>query len=113
MYNLLTNYAKLVPQYAYIATLFYNLLKKTTKLCWIIDYDTAFKQFKHALIHAPVLAMPNFDDNIVVDIDTCDVAVGVMLMQYDWPVAFTSKGLNSAQYNYHTMYCELLLACKK
>ena len=36
-------------------------------------------------------------------------------MQQDQPVAFISKALNSAQYNYHTTDCELLaiiLACK-
>ena len=54
--------------------------------------------------------------NFVVETNASDMAVGVMLMQHDWPVAFMSKALNSAQCNYHTTDHELLaivLAYKK
>ena len=33
---------------------------KNTKFDWTTDCDTAFNQLKHALVHAPVLAMPDF-----------------------------------------------------
>ena len=64
-----------------------------------MDCDTASNQFKHALVHAPVLAIPNFDANFVFETDASNVVVGSVLMQHDWPVAFISKVLNSVQCN--------------
>ena len=60
--------------------------------------------------------MREFDANFVVETDASDVAVGAVVKQYNWPVVFISKALNSAQCNYHTMDHELLaivLACKR
>ena len=54
-------------QYVYIATLLYNLLWTNTKLDWTTDCDTTFNQLKRALVYAPVLAMPNFYTNFVVE----------------------------------------------
>ena len=94
----------------------YNLLWKITKFDWNTDCDTAFNQLEHALVHTPILAMPNFDANFVVETNASDIAVGAVLMQHDWPVAFMAKAFNSAQHNYHTKYHELLaivLECKR
>ena len=71
---------------------------------------------KHALVHVPVLAIPNFGANFMVEINASDVAVGAVLIQHDRPVAFMSKVLNSAQHNYFTTDFKLLaivLACKR
>ena len=60
--------------------------------------------------------MPNFDADFVVEIDASDTAVCAVLMQHDWPVAFISKALYSAQHNYHTTDHKLLaivLECKR
>ena len=44
--------------------------------------DTAFKQLKNDLVYAPVLTMPHFDANFVVEIDTNGVAVSSVLLQH-------------------------------
>ena len=109
-------YATFVPQYAYIATLLYNILLKNINFYQTTDLNTAFKHLKSALVYALVLAMPNFNANSIVETDASYLAIGVMLMQHDWAVVLISTVLNSAQYNYHNMDHELfaiLLACKK
>ena len=102
-----------IPILLYCFIIYYG---KTTKFDWTTDYNTVFNQLKHALVHAPVLAMPNFYANFVVETNASNMAVGAVLMQHDWPVAFMLKALDSVQYNYHTMDCELLaivLSCKR
>ena len=116
LFGIYNYYAKFVIQYADITTPLYNLLWKNTKLDWTTVCDTAFNQLKHALVHAPVLAMPDFDADFVVETDASNIAVGVVLMQHNQLVAFMSKALNYAQCNYHTTDCKLLAivhACKR
>ena len=56
-----------------------------------MDCNAAFKQLKHALVYTPVLDMPSFNANFVLDTDASDIAIGIVLMQYDQPVAFILK----------------------
>ena len=81
-----------------------------------MNCDTAFTQLKYALVHAPVLAIPDFDANFVVETNASNVAVDAVLIQHNWPVAFILKVLNSTQHNYHTIDHELLaimLVCRR
>ena len=88
-------YTSFVLQYTHNAIQLYNLSWKNTKFDWITDCDTPFKQLKHALVYAPVLAMPDSDANFVVETDASDVAVGAVLIQHNQRVAFISKALSS------------------
>ena len=79
-----------------------------------MDCDTTFKQLKHALVHAPILAIPGFYPNFIIETKTSDISVSAVLMQHDQPVAIMSKAFNSAKY--HTMDFELLVIvviCKR
>ena len=91
-------------------------MKKHKYFDWIIDCENAIIQLKYALLYCSVLSMPDFDANFAFETDTSDIAVGAVSMQHDWPVAFMSKALSSAQCNYHTMDHKLLvvvIACKR
>ena len=71
---------------------------------------------KHALTHAPVLSLPDFNLPFTIETDASDVAIGGVLMQTGQPVAYFSKALNSAECNYPVHNRELyaiVTACKR
>ncbi|GJP62172.1 hypothetical protein CLOP_g19264 [Closterium sp. NIES-67] len=73
-------YNRFVPQYAKIAALLTNLLKKNTPYTWEPKHQEAVEQLKHALTSAPVLILPDPKRNYVIEADANDQAVGAVLM---------------------------------
>ena len=45
------------------------------------------------LVSTPVLALPDFSREFVVETNACGDEIGVVLMQQGWPLAFFSKAL--------------------
>ena len=48
---------------------------------------------KTAMIQAPVLALPNFSKLYTLEMDVCEIGVGVVLTQDGRPLAFLSQAL--------------------
>jgi hypothetical protein len=63
---------------------------------------------KHSLAQAPVLKAPDFSKPFEAWTDASTHGIGAVLMQEDRPVAFESRKLSSAEYNYTTTDQELL-----
>lgn len=81
-------------------------------LPWGEQQELAFKDLKHALCSAPVLALPDFEQPFVVWCDASIVGTGAVLMQNDRPVAYYSHKLTSPETRYITTEQEQLAVVK-
>nr|GLL25166.1 uncharacterized protein LOC109147136 [Ipomoea trifida] len=75
---------------------------------WSLAAEQPFEQLKHALCHAPVLALPDFHNDFVVEADTSYKGIGALLavasylalsVLYIWAISGTkgSSGFGSVR----------------
>lgn len=71
-------YHKFIKNYTAITTSLTSLLCKDS-FEWTLTSQIVFDQLKIAMTNAPVLALPNFSESFVVEIDTTGTAMGTVL----------------------------------
>lgn len=109
-------YRKFIQHYGVISRPVTELLKKGKIFQWTQPAETAFQLLKKAMIAAPVLAVPNFQQTFVLETDACKDGIGAVLMQQGHPVAYLSKGLclkNQALSTYEKECLAILMAVDK
>jgi hypothetical protein len=109
-------YRKFIKHYGPISKPLTQLLRKGEVYQWTPVTEGAFQELKQALIQAPVLALPDFSQQFVVETDACQSGVGAVLMQQGHPVAYLSKALsprNQALSTYEKECLAILMAVEK
>jgi hypothetical protein len=75
---------------------------------WMKEAETAFRALQHTLTTAPVLQLPDFSHNFIVECDTSESGFGTILHQGDGPIAFFSKKITSHHAKLAAYECELI-----
>ncbi|KAL4377558.1 hypothetical protein GQ457_02G015650 [Hibiscus cannabinus] len=102
-------YRRFIQGYGIIAQPLTNLLKKDWWK-WGSEEASAFQNLKEAVSTAPVLALPDFDEEFSVETDACEMGIGVVLTQRGKPLAFFSKALGNKHQKLYVYEKEMLAA---
>jgi hypothetical protein len=109
-------YRKFIRHYGLISKHLTDLLKKGVPFVWTSNAQTAFNQLKLALINAPVLGIPDFSKQFILETDASDIGFGAVLIQDSHPIAYLSKTVcakNQALSTYEKECMAIILAVDK
>jgi len=111
--GLVNYYRRFIEGFAMVARPLHDLVKKDKKWEWMEREEKAFKELKERFTKEPVLAAPDIDKKMRMEVDASDYATGgVLSMECGdglWrPVAFLSKSSNETERNYEIHDKEML-----
>ena len=106
-------YRRFIKGFAMVARPLYDLVKKDKKWEWAAKEEKAFRELKEWFTKELVLAAPDINKKMRMEVDALDYATGgVLLMECGdslWrPIAFLSKSLNETEQNYEIHDKEML-----
>ena len=92
-----------------LAELIRELCKDKVPFNWGPEHQAAFKQIKHGIVRAPILAYYNPKKETVLQTDASVKGLGACLLQDQKPVYFASKALTETQCGYLAIEIESLV----
>ena len=114
--GLCSYYRRFVPAFADIARPLHELTEERCAFVWSLECQQAFDELKTRLTTAPILALPNNEEDFILDTDASDVGVGAVLSQVtdgqERVMAYYSQALTKAEKNYCVTRRELLAVIK-
>lgn len=105
-------FRKFVPNFAQLVAPLNELRKKGKRFEWGPSQQAAFEGLKNALASAPVLAIPDFEKQFIVQTDASASGVAAVLLQEcpggRRPVAYASRSLSPLEVKYSVYELEAL-----
>ncbi|KAJ4759850.1 polyprotein [Rhynchospora pubera] len=108
-------YRKFVRNYGLISKPLTELTKKNAFL-WSPSAQEAFHSLKQAMSTTPVLQLPDYSKQFIIETDASAFGIGAVLMQENRPIAYLSKSLgikNQGLSTYEKELLALITAVKK
>ncbi|KAJ9548812.1 hypothetical protein OSB04_021355 [Centaurea solstitialis] len=100
-------YRKFIKDFSRIAIPLTALTKKNTEFKWDKEQEEAFAMLKEKLCSAPILALPDGTESMVVFSDASHLGLGCVLMQHGKVIAYASRQLKDHEKRYPTHDLEL------
>jgi hypothetical protein len=72
-------YRKFIREYSGVSILFTDLIKKDKTFAWTENEKTIFKELKYRFSEAPILAIFDLKEHIILKINVSDYAIGVYI----------------------------------
>ncbi|GKE02894.1 putative reverse transcriptase domain-containing protein, partial [Tanacetum coccineum] len=83
-------YRRFIKDFSKIAKSLTELTQKNKKYIWGEDQESAFQLLKQKVCEAPILALPEENDDLVVYCDASHQGLGAVLMQKEKVIAYAS-----------------------
>ncbi|GJZ98223.1 putative reverse transcriptase domain-containing protein [Tanacetum coccineum] len=100
-------YRRFIKDFSKIAKSLTELTQKNKKYIWGENPESAFQLLKQKLCEAPILALPEGNDDFIVYCDASHQGSGAVLMQKEKVIAYASQQLKPNEENYTTHDLEL------
>ncbi|GJU49006.1 putative reverse transcriptase domain-containing protein, partial [Tanacetum coccineum] len=98
--GLASYYRRFIEGFSKITKPLTKLTQKNKKYIWGAEQELAFQLLKQKLYEAPILALPEGNDDFVVYYDAFLQGLGVVLMQREKVIAYASRQLKPHEENY-------------
>nr|GEW63591.1 putative reverse transcriptase domain-containing protein [Tanacetum cinerariifolium] len=95
-------YRILIKGFSKIAKPLIKLTQKNKKCTWEKDQESAFQLLKQKLCEAPILVLPEENDDLVIYCDAYLQGLGAVLMLKEKVIAYASRQLKPNEENYTT-----------
>ena len=111
--GLASYYRHFVKDFAKIARPLHRLTEANSKFTWDSQCQNAFDSLRQKLVSAPVLALPDFATQFILDTDASDDGIGAVLFQRqkdgsEHVIACASRSLTKPERKYSVTRRELL-----